>query len=134
MAQVTRLFNADGQPVEAVVEHDLAGKAARAGHACGKIEHVFLVIAGARKPGKICRIDNDMAGRTGHLPLARSLQRLITVLRKVEQDRARGCLCLGHPGAVGADESDADHAAIFPWASAAATMRWSASASSASLV
>ena len=51
--------------------------------------------------------DDDMAGRTGHLPLARAFQRHHMRLRHVEQDRTRFRDDFGASLAIGMDEGDA---------------------------
>ncbi len=63
---------------------------------------------------EISRLDQDVAGRTRHRPLARALERLIVRLRKVEQPRPRRGVGLDHARAVGGDEADLDGHASGP--------------------
>jgi len=81
--------NSHRQAVKRLIKPDLACEPAGAGSAHCKIEHILLLFAGRFQSGKIVCVDNDMAGRTRHLPLARALQRLAIGLRDIEQTIAR---------------------------------------------
>ena len=80
------------------------------------------------------RIDDDMAGRAGHLPLAGAFQRLAIVLGDMEEVRALRRLHLAVEAAIGVQEPHPGHAAKLSWARAAASIRRQASTSSSSLV
>jgi len=72
-----------------------------AGDVGGEVEHVLLVLAGPRQLREIPGVDDDVAGRAGHLALARPLQRLAGILGDVEQPRPGRRVDLLHALAVG---------------------------------
>lgn len=97
------------QTFQPFIQSDLARQPARARRSGGKVQHVLLAVAGAGQFAKVIRIDDDMTGGTGHLPLARSLQRLSMGLRQIEQALPRPGLH-DHPLLpVRADESHFRH-------------------------
>ena len=51
----------------------------------GQVQHVLLFLARWRQAGEILGLDNHVAGRSGHLTLARSFERLTGILRNIEQ-------------------------------------------------
>src|SRR4051812_41753684 len=120
----------DRQSLHLLGQPDLAGQARSAGDVGGEIEHVLLLLAGAGKLREILGGDDDMAGRAGHLPLARPLERLARILGDIEQPRTRRGKHLALLIAVGGDEADQGHAANLSWRSAASSIRPSAVRSS----
>src|SRR5215207_5829549 len=99
---------------------DLAGEARGSGDVQGEIEQILLLLARPRKPGEILGGDDDVAGRAGHLALARTLERLAVRLGEVEQSLAGPAPHLLDVFAVGRDEADQGHAAKLSWRLAAA--------------
>jgi len=82
-----------------------------AGHVQCKVEHVLLLLARSGKPGEIPGVDDDMAGRAGHLALARPFERLAGGLGDIEQPLAGGSLDFLHVRTVGGDEPNQGHEA-----------------------
>ena len=99
-----------------------------------KVEQIVLFLAGARQFRKILRRDDDVAGRTGHRPLARAFERLAIVLRDVEQQRPGFGLHLTVETADWLEKPNQRHAAKLRCASAAAAIVRQAETSSASPV
>ena len=93
---------------------DLAGQAAGAAGAAGEIEHVVFVFMRGRQCVEPRLIDHDMAGGTGHLPFAGSLQRLSRILREFEQIVADFGLHRLRGLAIGADEMNLSCQHAFP--------------------
>src|SRR5688500_2600767 len=113
---------------------DLAGEPRGAGDVPGEIEQILFLLAGRRKLGEILGGDDDVAGRAGHLALARPFERLAVRLGEVEQPLAGRAAHFLDVVAVGGDEADQGHAAKSSWRLAAASIRARASASSAPVV
>ena len=89
---------------------------------------ILLVLGCGGQGGRILRRDDDVAGRTGHLALARAFERLAGGLRDVEQAIAVR-LAIDAPFlAVGADEGNRDHRCTTLAALAAARIASSRSA------
>ena len=63
-------------PSSAAVSADLARQAAGPRRMRREIEHVLLLLARGRQAREVRGVDDHMAGRAGHLALARALQRL----------------------------------------------------------
>src|SRR3546814_5760860 len=119
------------QAFHRVGERDLAGEPAGARGADREIEHILLLLAWWGELVGILGRDDDVAGRTRHLPLARPLERLAIGLCEIKQAIAGPTTRFLDAGAVGADEADEDHAAT-RCASAAAMMSAIAAVNSSS--
>src|SRR5687768_2688586 len=113
---------------------DLAGETRGAGDVQREIEQILLLLARPRKLREILGGDDDVAGRAGHLALARAFERLAVRLGEVEQALAGRPPHLLDVVAVGRDEADQGHTAKLRWRSAAAFMSARASLSPASVV
>ena len=124
----------NGETVERIGDDDLAGKARVASNMGGEIEQIFFLLAGRRQPCEILGRDDDMAGGTGHLPLARAFEWLAIGLGDVEQGFARRRIDLAHSMAVSGDEANSGHATKLNWRSAASSIMRRASSSSSSPV
>ena len=83
---------------------------------------------------RIRRIDDHMAGRTGHLALAGALERLVCLLGDIEQACARRRLDLAAERAIGRQETNQRHATALSCRSAASWIWVRADTSSSSLV
>ncbi len=79
----------DHQPLECLAQHDLAREAAGAFDRGGEVEHVLLVFARGGELREPVGIDDDMAGRAGHLALAGPFERHV---RPPAPLRAARCL------------------------------------------
>jgi len=113
-------------PVQCLIHHDLARKAAGAAGAGGEVEHVFLVVAGGGELVEPLLGDDDVARGAGHLAFAGAFERHAPGLGEFEQALAGGGFGRG-AGAIGGDEVDCDQ--IYRPSCAFAALAISASAS-----
>jgi hypothetical protein len=98
----------DDQPVEVWRQSNLTGQAARAACPRGKVEHIFFILNCGWKLIKPTLVDDYMASGTSHLAFARSLKRLSSGLREIEQ--ALAIDTMNHLRiALGIDERNCDH-------------------------
>lgn len=77
------------QAVQRFVQHDLTRQPAGRDGTLRKVQHILLLFARGSHACEVRGIDDDMAGRTGHLPAARPLQRQVIRLRQIEQPVTR---------------------------------------------
>jgi hypothetical protein len=99
-----------------------------------EVEQILLLLAGRGKPLELLGIDDHVAGRAGHHAFARSFERLALGPGDVEQPLAGRRFHFLVEGSVRPEKPHQGHASNFSCARAAASIRWSASTSSASLV
>jgi hypothetical protein len=94
--------------IHVISQNNLARQAAMPRGTSGQINHIFFIFARAGQAGKPLCIDNDMAGRAGHLALARAFQREPCGLTNIEQrlagfSQGLNVLAIGHL------EADSNH-------------------------
>ncbi len=77
----------------------------------GEVEQILLHLGGGWQLGEILCGNEDMAGRAGHLPLARPFERLAGGLADIEQSRTRRGVYLCGKRACRIEEAHPRHAA-----------------------
>jgi len=95
-----------------------------------KIEQVLLLLAGGGQFLEILGVNDDVASRAGHHPLAGPLQRFARSPGDVEQALPGFRFHFLVESSVGLEEAHQGHASSFSCAFACAAIRWQASASS----
>ena len=78
----------DHQPVQRIVDHDLAAEPRGLLQAEGEVEHVLLILGRRRELVEPRRVDHDMAGRAGQGPLAGTLQVDAMLMRDLQHREA----------------------------------------------
>ncbi len=114
------------QPVELLAQQDLARQTAGRLHIGGEVEHVLFLLAGFGQASEPFAGDDHMAGRAGHLALARPLERHTGALPHFEQAIARRGLDRAL-FALACNEGDLD--GVYPCCDAATIIRSAASSS-----